>query len=318
MTPKALVTGGAGFIGSHIAEALVDRGARVIVLDNLSLGSRDNLAWGRNRSELELVEGDAGDASLLAKLVPGCDWVFHEAALPSVPRSVAEPVLSNAHNLTAALNLLEACQRARVGRYIFASSSAIYGDNDAPAKSENLPVNPLTPYGLQKYAAERYAQMFHVYHGVPTVCLRYFNVFGPRQSFDSPYSGVIARFCTALLRGEPPTIYGDGGQSRDFTYIENVVRANLLAAEAAPERAAGRVFNIAGGESITLLDLVGELKRLCHSTIEPQFQPGRPGDIRHSLADIGAAREALGYTCDVNWREGLRRTLDWYRSAKPV
>jgi UDP-glucose 4-epimerase len=229
---------------------------------------------------------------------------------------VAEPVASNTQNLTASLNLLEASRAAGVRRFVFASSSAIYGDNDAPSKHESLPPNPLSPYALQKYAAERYGQMFHQFHGLPAVGLRYFNVFGPRQAFDSPYSGVIARFCTLMLRGEAPTIFGDGTQSRDFTYIENVVQANLKAVDAPEERAAGQVFNIAGGGSISLLDLVGELNRLCGTRLQPRFEPARPGDVKHSRADIGAARAALGYEPKVSWQEGLQRTLAWYRDTK--
>ena len=316
MTPKVLVTGGAGFIGSHLAEALVNRGAQVIALDNLSLGTTKNLEWAGAKTGFEFVQGDAGDPALLERLVPGCTWVFHQAALPSVPRSVAEPVVSNTQNLTASLNLLEASRRAGVRRFVFASSSAIYGDNDAPSKREDLPPNPLSPYALQKYAAERYGQLFCQFHHVPTVSLRYFNVFGPRQAFDSPYSGVIARFCTLMLRGEIPTIFGDGTQSRDFTYIANVVEANLLAVDAPEAKVAGRVFNIAGGDSISLLDLVGELNRQCGSSLQPRFEPARAGDVKHSRADISAARALLGYESRVGWREGLKRTLEWYRSSQ--
>ena len=311
---KTLVTGGAGFIGSQLAEALVRQGARVTVLDNLSLGSRTNLAWASPNDTLEFVEGDAGDPSLLAKLLPGTDWIFHHAALPSVPRSVAEPLESNAHNLDATLRLLVAARDAKVKRFVFASSSSIYGDSDAATKHESLPPQPLSPYALQKFAAERYGQLFHQLYSLPTVSLRYFNVFGPRQSFDSPYSGVIAKFCTAALLGEAPVIFGDGAQSRDFTFIENVVAANLLAVEAPAERVAGRVFNIACGESIDLLRLVADLNSLTGRNLSPRFEPTRVGDVKHSCADISAAREALGYAVTVHWTEGLRRTLEWYRS----
>ena len=310
---KALVTGGAGFIGSHIAEALVRAGHAVVVLDNFSLGSRDNLAWVRPGDRLEVIEGDAGDAALLARILPGTDWVYHEAALPSVPRSVAEPVASHDHNLTATIRLLEASRQARVRRFVFASSSSIYGNNEAPAKHEELPPNPLSPYALQKYASETYARMFHRFHAVPTVSLRYFNVFGPRQAFHSPYSGVIARFCTLFLRGETPVIFGDGRQSRDFTYVENVVAANLAVATAPEAAVAGNVFNVACGESIDLLRLTEDLNALTDQQLVPRHEPDRPGDVRHSRADITAARNAFGFAPSVDWVEGLRRTLEWYR-----
>lgn len=312
---KALITGGAGFIGSHLAEALCRRGVSVVVLDDLSGGSLANLAWRKPGDALELVQGDAGDESLLKKILPGCDWVFHEAALPSVPRSVAEPVQSNAQNLDASLQLLVAARDAKVKRFLFASSSAIYGDSEVSPKHEGLPPQPLSPYGLQKYAAEKYGQMFHQLYGLETIGLRYFNVFGPRQAFDSPYSGVIAKFCTALLAGNAPVIFGDGRQSRDFTYVENVVAANLLAAEAPAATVAGKVFNVAGGQSISLRQLVDELNRLLGKSLAPRFEPARAGDIRHSLADIATIRSALGFEPKVTWQEGLRRTLDFYRDA---
>lgn len=310
---KALVTGGAGFIGSHLAEALCRRGANVIVLDNLSLGKTANLDWKKNGDALEFIQGDVADETMMKRVIAGCDWVFHEAAMPSVPESVAEPVKTNTQNLDATLRLLVLARDAGVKRFLFASSSAIYGDTDAPAKHEKLPPQPLSPYALQKYGAEKYGQLFHQLYGLPTVSLRYFNVFGPRQAFNSPYSGVIAKFCTGMLAGRAPAIYGDGLQSRDFTYIENVVQANLLAAEASG--AAGKVFNVAAGQSISLLQLVGELNRLTGQTLQPQFEPRRVGDVRSSLADISAAERELGYRAKVSWQEGLRRTLDFYRTS---
>jgi UDP-glucose 4-epimerase len=310
---KALVTGGAGFIGSHLAEALCRRGASVIALDNLSLGKVANLAWRENGDALEFVEGDVANETLVKKLIAGCDWVFHEAAMPSVPVSVAKPIETNTQNIDATLRLLVLARDAGVKRFLFASSSSIYGDVDVPAKHEALPPSPLSPYALQKYAAEKYCQLFHRLYGLPTVALRYFNVFGPRQAFGSPYSGVIAKFCTGMLAGNAPVIYGDGLQARDFTYIANVVSANLLAAEA-PD-AAGKVFNVAAGQSISLLDLVAELNRLTGQNLQPQFEPMRTGDVRSSLADISAARRELGYEVEVTWQEGLRRTLDFYRGA---
>jgi UDP-glucose 4-epimerase len=311
---KALVTGGAGFIGSHLAEALCRRGASVVVLDDLSLGNVRNLEWKRGGDALEFVEGNVADEKLARRLMAGCDWVFHEAAMPSVPRSVAEPVKSNVQNLDAALQLLVLARDAGVKRFLFASSSAIYGDTDVPAKHEQLAPNPLSPYALQKYAAEKYGQLFHQLYGLPAVSLRYFNVFGPRQAFDSPYSGVIAKFCTGMLAGRAPVIYGDGRQSRDFTYIENVVQANILAVEAPAEKVAGRVFNIAGGQSISLLQLVEELNRLTGQTLTPVFEPPRAGDVRNSLADIAAAQQTMGYRMKVSWQDGLQRTLEFYKT----
>jgi UDP-glucose 4-epimerase len=313
---KALVTGGAGFIGSHLAEALCRRGAQVVALDDLSLGNVKNLDWKRNGDALEFVEGNVADEKLVRRLMAGCDWVFHEAAMPSVPRSVAEPVKSNVQNLDAALQMLVLARDAGVKRFLFASSSAIYGDTEVAAKHEQLPPNPLSPYALQKYAAEKYGQLFHKLYGLPAVSLRYFNVFGPRQAFDSPYSGVIAKFCTGMLAGRAPLIFGDGGQSRDFTYIENVVRANLLAAEAPSAKVAGRVFNIAGGQSISLLQLVAELNRLTGQALKPVFEPPRAGDVRSSLADVTAAREALGYQSVVSWEDGLQKTLEFYKTGR--
>jgi len=310
---KALVTGGAGFIGSHLAEALCRRGARVVALDNLSLGKTENLNWRRGGDKLEFVEGDIRDEKLLAKIMPGCDWVFHEGALPSVPRSVTQPLESNGHNLDGTLKVLLVARDAKVKRFVFASSSSIYGDMDAPLKHEGLPPNPLSPYALQKYAAEKYAQLFHSLYGLETVSLRYFNIFGPRQAFDSPYSGVIAKFCTAMLRGEAPVIFGDGQQSRDFTFVDNAVAANLLAAEAPAERAAGKVFNVAAGQSISLLQLVAELNQLTGQKLQPRFEPPRAGDVRSSQADISAAQRHLGYQVNIAWAEGLKATLDFYR-----
>ncbi|HZV35442.1 MAG TPA: SDR family oxidoreductase [Verrucomicrobiae bacterium] len=310
---KALITGGAGFIGSHLAEALCRRGAKVIVVDDLSLGKIENLKWKRASDQLDFVEGDVSDETLMKQLIADCDWMFHEAAMPSVPVSVAEPVKTNTQNLDATLRLLVLARDSGVKRFLFASSSAIYGDNDAAAKNERLPPQPLSPYALQKYTAERYGQLFHQLYGLPAVSLRYFNVFGPRQAFDSPYSGVIAKFCTGMLAGKAPVIYGDGLQSRDFTYIENVVQANLLAAEA--PNAAGKVFNIAGGQSISLLQLVEELNRLTGQSLKPRFEQARAGDVRSSLADISAAERELGYRCKISWQEGLQRTLEFYRAS---
>jgi UDP-glucose 4-epimerase len=313
---KALVTGGAGFIGSHIAEALCRRGAKVVVLDNLCLGSRENLAWKQSGDQVDFIEGDVSNSKLICDLVRGCDWVFHEAALPSVPISVEKPVETNQQNLDATLQLLVAARDAKVKRFLFASSSAIYGDSDAPAKRETDMPLPLSPYALQKYASERYAQMFYRLYGLETVSFRYFNVFGPRQSFDSPYSGVIAKFCTSMLAGKAPTIFGDGKQSRDFVSIRNVAEANLLGAEAPANQVAGRVFNIGTGSSINLLDLLDELNRQTGQNLKPNFSPARAGDVRDSRADISAARAGLGYEPKITWQQGLEETLNFYRAKK--
>lgn len=310
---KALVTGGAGFIGSHITEALCRRGASVVVLDNLSLGKAENLSWKKPGDNVELVEGDIRDTALLAKIMPDVQWVFHQGALPSVPRSVSSPQETNANNLEGTLNVLVAARDAGVKRLMFASSSSIYGNADARSKHEGLPPQPLSPYALQKYGGERYAQLFHQLYGFETVSLRYFNVFGPRQAFDSPYSGVIAKFCTSMLAGQAPVIFGDGSQARDFTFVDNAVAANLCAAEAPAEKAAGKFFNVACGDSIDLLRLVKDLNQLTGQQLQPRFEPRRVGDVLHSLADISAARECLGYEIQVSWEEGLRRTLEYYR-----
>jgi len=312
---KTLVTGGAGFIGSHLAEALCRRGARVIVLDNLSQGKLENLAWRRPGDALEFVQGDIRDEALARKLLAGCDWVFHQAAVASVPWSVAQPLASNSHNLDGTLVMLAAARDAGVKRFLFASSSAIYGGLDAPVKHEGLPPCPLSPYALQKYAGEKYCQLFHELYGLETVALRYFNIFGPRQAGDSPYSGVIAKFCTAMLQGRRPTIFGDGQQSRDFAYVANAVEANLLAAEAPADKVGGRFFNVACGQSLNLLQLVASLNRLTGQELAPELAPARAGDVRSSQADLTAARSALGYTVKVNWEDGLARTLDFYRRA---
>jgi len=310
---KALVTGAAGFIGSHLGEALWRSGARLILVDDLSQGDLSNLTWSHKASGVEFIQGSISDDKLLRLLLFGCDCVFHQAAFTSVPRSVADPLASHAVNLNATLQLLTAARHAGVKRFFFASSAAVYGDSDASSRHEGLAPSPLSPYALQKYAAEKYCQLFHQLYGLETVCFRYFNVFGPRQSPRSPYSGVIARFCDAVLRGQAPTIYGDGSQTRDFTYVDNVVAANLLAAEAPAGRVAGKVFNVASGQSISLLELVRELSHLTGQNLVPKFEPPRVGDVRHSAADITAIQQTLGFNVTVPWQEGLARTLDYYR-----
>ncbi|HOK76439.1 MAG TPA: SDR family oxidoreductase [Verrucomicrobiota bacterium] len=311
---NALVTGGAGFIGSHIAEALCRRGHWVRVLDNLTTGNLQNLGWRQPGDEINFVEGDIRDMELVTRVVQGCDVVFHEAAVASVPRSVEDPVGTNDHNLNGTLIVLTAAREARVRRFVFASSSAVYGASTAACQKENDALDPLSPYALHKAAGEQYCRMFWRLYGLETVALRYFNIFGPRQAFDSPYSGVIAKFCTAFLEKTAPTIFGDGQQTRDFSYVANVVHANLLAAEAPAERVAGRVFNVGSGNARSVLDLWNTLSSLTGFCPSLQFAPARAGDVRHSVASLDIARRELGYEVQVGWEEGLRRTLEYYRA----
>ena len=311
---KALITGGAGFIGSHLAEAIVRRGGAVCILDNLSLGHPSNLTWVRREDPVEFVQGDVRDPAVLRRCLANSEYVFHLAALPSVPRSVEAPSPSHEINLSATVTLLDLCREYPLKRFIFAGSSSVYGDQEVTFKHEALPPQPLSPYALQKFAAEQYGFLFARHHGVPFVSARFFNVFGPRQAFDSPYAGVIAKFCTVMLRGAAPLIFGDGLQSRDFTYIDNVVDGLLRAAAAPPECVVARAFNLACGERIDLLRLVADLNRLTGQQLAPEFAAARPGDVRHSCADIAAARVAFAYVPLVSWNDGLARTLAWYRA----
>ncbi len=305
-----LVTGGAGFIGSHIVEALIQRGDQVRVLDNLSTGRRSNLQPFGDR--VELITGDLNDRDAVEKAVADVDCVFHEAALASVPRSVEHPLETNAACVTGTLNLLDAARRGGVRRLVYAASSSAYGDKETGgAKKETDCPEPISPYGVGKLAGEYYCRAFTATYGFETVCLRYFNVFGPRQDPDSPYSAVIPLFITAILAGGRPTIFGDGHQSRDFTFVANVVHANLLAADAAD--APGKVFNAANGHSISLLELLAAMNGLLGTAVEPDFQPERPGDVRDSLADITEARKILGYEPQVDFDEGLQRSIEYYR-----
>jgi UDP-glucose 4-epimerase len=313
---KALITGGAGFIGSHLAEALCRRGDSVIVVDDLSSGRLENLAWCARGDPLEFVQGDAGDEASLKPLLERCDCVFHLAAMPCVQRSIAAPLESNRTNLETTLRLFVAARDARVGRVVFASSSSVYGEAKAETKNEAARSEPLSPYAVQKYAAEQYGQLFYRLYALPVVSLRYFNVFGPRQDYDSQYAGVVARFCKAILNSEPITIYGDGQQSRDFTYIDNVVSANLLAAEASKEKIAGRIFDCATGNSVSVIELAVALAKLTCRPLAQSLEPSRVGDIRASHANIGAIENELGYRVSVSWKEGLRRTLEFYRLQK--
>jgi UDP-glucose 4-epimerase len=304
-----LVTGGAGFIGSHIAETLVARGDRVRVLDNLSTGYRRNLdGFG---GPIELVEGDVADAATVARAVEGVDCVFHEAALASVPLSVERPLDSHAACATGTVTLLDAARRAGVRRVVYAASSAAYGDQPASSKRETDLPEPLSPYAAGKLAGEFYCRAFWESFGLETVALRYFNVFGPRQDPHSQYSAVIPLWITTLLAGRQPIVYGDGRQSRDFSFVANVVHANLLAADA--PGVAGRTINVADGRSIDLLRLFGALRELLGVGIGPQFLPPRQGDVRESQADITLARTLLHYEPQVTFEDGLRRSIDYYR-----
>ncbi|MCB2154994.1 SDR family oxidoreductase [bacterium] len=309
---RCLVTGGAGFIGSHLVERLVADGHSVAVLDSFVTGKHENLANVRDR--IDLFEGPTNDPEICRRAVEGAELVFHEAAIPSVPRSVREPIACHEANVTGTVVLLDACREAGVRRLVYAGSSSAYGDLAVESKSEDLKPEPLSPYAAAKLAGEHYLRAYHEVHGLETVVLRYFNVFGPRQDPTSEYSAVIPKFITAMLEGKRPTIYGDGTQSRDFTYIDNVVHANLLAATS--ETGVGGVFNAACGGAYTLLDLMTLLKELLDSPIEPMFEPARAGDVKHSLADISAARKALGYDVIVDFKEGLRRTAEYYRGLQ--
>jgi len=304
-----LVTGGAGFIGSHIAATLVERGDRVRVLDNLSTGHRANMDGFLSR--IEFIEGDVTDAGVAKKAVEGVDCIFHEAALASVPASVERPLDSHAACATGTMTVLDAARRAGVRRVVYAASSAAYGDRPTSSKREaDLPA-PLSPYAAAKLAGELYCQAFWATFGLETVAIRYFNVFGPRQDPNSQYSAVIPLFITAMLSGRQPVVYGDGRQSRDFSFIANVVHANLLAADA--PGVAGRTINAADGRSIDLLKLLDVLNRLLRMDVKPRFAPPRAGDVRESQADITLARKLLGYEPQVAFEEGLRQSIDYYR-----
>ncbi|MDX1947030.1 MAG: SDR family oxidoreductase [Pirellulaceae bacterium] len=300
-----LVTGGAGFVGSHLVQALIRRGDQVRVLDNLTTGRRENLA--AVAGDIEFAQADLLDPDAVPRAVAGCEVVFHQAALASVPRSIDDPLASHAACATATLILLDAARRAGVRRVVYAASSSAYGNQPTPVKRETDLPAPLSPYAAAKLAGEQYCQAFWHSYGLETVALRYFNVFGPRQDPSGPYAAVIPLFLQAILRGEGPTIYGDGRQTRDFTYVENVVAANLLAAQR--PRVAGRVFNVGSGQATSLLDLLAVINRLAGTAIEPRFAPPRAGDVRDSLADISQARELLGYEPHIDLLTGLAATL---------
>jgi len=305
-----LVSGGAGFIGSHLVEELVRRGERVRVVDNLSTGKRQNIA---HLSSVEFVEGDLADLDVAQRAVNGIEYVLHQAAIPSVPRSVEDPITSNRANIEATLNILVAARDAGVRRLVYAGSSSAYGDTPTLPKVETMATAPLSPYALQKLVGEQYCQMFTRLYGLETVTIRYFNVFGPRQDPSSPYSGVISLFISALCDGRQPTIYGDGEHTRDFTYVANVVDGVLRACTAA--EASGEVINVATGGRISLNTLFNTIRQLVDASINPIYSAPRPGDVKDSQADISKARRLLGYEPSISFEEGLARTVAWYRDS---
>jgi UDP-glucose 4-epimerase len=307
-----LVTGGAGFIGSHIAEELVKREERVRVLDNLSTGKHENLQ--HLMSAIEFIEGDLLNQEMTARAVEGVDFVLHQAAIPSVPKSIKDPKSTTENNLNATLHLLLAARDAGVKRVIYASSSSVYGDSPILPKREDFTPAPLSPYAASKLAGEYYCQVFSQVYGLETVSLRYFNVFGPRQDPLSLYAAVIPRFIAAALAKKPLVVYGDGEQSRDFSFVANVVQANLLACEA--EGIAGEMLNVAGGRQTSLNQLIKELQAIIAADLHVEYTDSRPGDVKHSVASVEKATRLMGYECEVPFDEGLRRTVEWFKGQK--
>lgn len=305
---KYLVTGGAGFIGSNIAHELLERGEQVRIIDNFSTGLRSNII--EIQDSIELIDGDIRDFWTVREAVEGIDYILHQAALPSVPRSISNPLTSNSVNIDGTLNLLEASRQADVRRIVMASSSAVYGDTPVLPKHEEMSRNPLSPYAITKMANEEYCRVYYELYGLETVCLRYFNIFGPRQDPNSQYSAVIPKFIAALRSDQSPVVYGDGEQSRDFTYIANTVSANLLAttSEAAP----GNVYNIACGGQFTLNTLLDSLREIIGVDTKAKYDPTRQGDILHSFADISKAEKDLNYKPEVSFKEGLEKTVEWF------
>jgi UDP-glucose 4-epimerase len=307
-----LITGVAGFIGSSLAHAVLSRGDQVRGVDNLSTGKRENISEILNR--IDFREADIVDLDAMHKACAGVDFVLHQAAIPSVPKSVLDPLGSNRANIDGTVNVLVAARDAKVKRVVYAASSSAYGDTPTLPKHEEMKPDPISPYAVAKLASEQYMISFYRCYGLETVCLRYFNIFGPRQDPSSPYSGVLAKFITQMLRGEQPTIHGDGEQSRDFTYIDNAVDANLLACTAPAQKAVGQMFNVATGRRVTLNETFKLLQGLTSYKGQPNYGPERGGDIKHSLADISKAEAGLDYKPKVDFEEGLLRTVDWYRS----
>ncbi len=308
---RFLVTGGAGFIGSHIVDALVRNGDKVIVLDDFSSGTRENLS--EVLDKIELIEGDIRDKDIARRAVQGIDYIFHQAALRSVPKSLENPFLYNDVNINGTLTILQAALEAKVKRFIFASSSSIYGETEKLPEQEDFYPQLISPYAATKLAGEHYCRIFSKVFGLETASLRYFNVFGPRQSLENQYAVVIPKFITCMLKDEPPPIHGDGRQTRDFTYIDNVVEANLKAAFAS--NISGEVFNIACGKAISVLDIVKTLNKILKKDIKPRFTPPRPGDVKHTLADITKAERLLKFSPKIDFEEGLRLTLQYFSEA---
>lgn len=309
---RYVVTGGAGFIGSNTVDELVRRGDSVVVLDDLSSGKEENLT--EIRSKISFIKGSITDLETVRKAMHEADYVLHLAARASVPRSVKDPLETNKINVEGTLNVLVAARDAKVKRVVFAASSSAYGETPTLPKVESMRPEPISPYGVSKYVGELYAQTFGRVYGLENVCLRYFNIFGPRQDPTSLYSGVLAKFCSAFLEGTPPVVFGDGEQSRDFTYVDNAVTANLLACET--PNVSGKVFNIGAGGRVTLNETIAHLAKLTGAKLETKYEPAREGDIRDSQADITQARELLKYEPAVTFEEGLSRTLEWYREAQ--
>lgn len=306
---RYVVTGGGGFIGSHIVEELVRRNETVTIIDNFSTGKHENVE--PFEDDVEVIEADIAEAKNLTQFLKGADYVIHQAAIPSVPKSIIDPVKSHNANVNGTLRLLVACREAGVKRVVYASSSSLYGDSPTLPKHEGMTPNPLSPYGAQKLFGEMYCQVFTRAYGLETVALRYFNVFGPRQDATSQYSGVLALFIPAVLQDRRPTIHGDGLQSRDFTFVKNVVEANLLACKA--PGVAGEVFNIACGDRITVNSMLQQINKITGKDVAPIYGDPRKGDIKHSHADITRAKERLGYQPKVSFEDGLRSTIEWYR-----
>jgi len=320
-----LVTGGAGFIGSNITEELIKRGEKVRILDNFSTGKRENIV--KFKDDIELIEGDLRDLEIVKRAMDGVDFVLHQGALPSVERSIKEPLTTNKVNILGTLNVLIAASEVKVKRVVYASSSSVYGDTptrltvararhgQALPKKEGMKTNPQSPYAVTKLIGEEYCRIYYSIYGLEIVCLRYFNVFGPRQDPSSQYAAVIPKFITLMLRGKSPPIYGDGEQSRDFTFIDNVVEANLKACKA--KRASGRVFNIACGKSVTINELVQRLNKILQTRIKPTYQSPRKGDVRYSLADISQAEKILHYSPEIGFDAGIEKTVQWFRNIPP-